>query len=198
MALYIQTGEMATSFMTQQEEHDNMFNGIQEQLDRMKAHLENLAKPTESTATSTPSCVKALEPQPYARERGAMLIKNFLWDLRCHVDANIVSESEKVFLTSLYLAGHAKNWWRLQVKDTSRALIESWADWAQEFKAQFCPANSGQATRTSMRQLKHNGFIQEYVEKFSMLILEVPQIDEEEKLHYFMEGLQLWAQNKLR
>ncbi|CAA7409595.1 unnamed protein product [Spirodela intermedia] len=37
-----------------------------------------------------------------------------------------------------------------------------------------------------------------YVEKFSMLVLEVPRMDEEDKLHYFMEGLQIWAQNEIQ
>lgn len=83
-----QIGEMATSFMAQREEHDNRFNGIQKQLDKMKAHLENLVKPTKSTATSTPSRIKALEPRPYIGERDAILIKNFMWDLRRHVDAS--------------------------------------------------------------------------------------------------------------
>ncbi|CAA7394586.1 unnamed protein product [Spirodela intermedia] len=30
-----------------------------------------------------------------------------------------------------------------------------------------------------------------------MVLLEVPQMNEEDKLHYFMEGLQIWAQNEL-
>lgn len=50
---------------------------------------------------------------------------------------------------------------------------------------------------TAMCQLKHNGSIQKYVEKFSMLVLEVSRMDEEDKLHYFTKGLQSWPQNKL-
>ncbi|CAA7389577.1 unnamed protein product [Spirodela intermedia] len=30
-----------------------------------------------------------------------------------------------------------------------------------------------------------------------MLVLEVPRMDEEDKFHYFMEGLQTWAQNEI-
>ncbi|CAA7404632.1 unnamed protein product [Spirodela intermedia] len=40
-----------------------------------------------------------------------------------------------------------------------------------------------------MRQLKHTRATKEYVEKFSTLVLVVLRIDEEDKLHYFMEGL---------
>lgn len=48
-----------------------------------------------------------------------------------------------------------------------------------------------------MRQLKHGGSIREYMERFSMLLLKVPRMDEEDKLYYFTKGLQSWAQNKL-
>lgn len=30
------------------------------------------------------------------------------------------------------------------------------------------------------------------------MVLEVPRMDEENKLHYFIEGLQLWARKELR
>lgn len=70
----------------------------------MKAHLESLVKPTESTTTTTPSRVKAPEPRPYVGELDAMVIENFMWDLQCHVDASTASEVDKVFLASLYLA----------------------------------------------------------------------------------------------
>lgn len=74
----------------------------------MKAHLKSLVKPTESTTATTPSHVKALEPRPYIGERDIMVIENFLSDLRHHVDTNTTSKVDKVFLTSLYLTGHAK------------------------------------------------------------------------------------------
>ncbi|CAA6654882.1 unnamed protein product [Spirodela intermedia] len=78
-----------------------------------------------------------------------MLIENFIWDLQRYFNANTTSEEEKTFVRSLFVAGHAKTFYR------------------------------------------------EYVEKFSMLVLEVPRMDEEDKFHYFMEGLQTWAQNEI-
>lgn len=60
-------------------------------------------------------------------ERDAMVIENFLWDLKRHVDASTISEGDKVFLASLYLTGLVKMWWCLRVEDTSQALVTSWA-----------------------------------------------------------------------
>lgn len=44
-----------------------------------------------------------------------------------------------------------------------------------------------------MHQLKHSESIREYMKKFFMLVLKIPHMDEEDKLYYFTEGLQLWA-----
>lgn len=130
----------------------------------------------------------ALELCPYVRECDAMLIENFLQDLQWYMNANMLLVTEKVFLVSLYLTDHTKTWWHLQMDDNSCVAVTCWVDLAKEIMTQFHPTKLSQAMRTTMCQLKHIGFI-EIVEKFSMLVLEVPQMDEEEKLHYFIEGL---------
>ncbi|RVW27212.1 hypothetical protein CK203_092587 [Vitis vinifera] len=49
-----------------------------------------------------------------------------------------------------------------------------------------------------MRRLKHTGSIRDYVKEFSLLMLEIPNITEEELLFNFMDNLQRWAEQELR
>ena len=49
-----------------------------------------------------------------------------------------------------------------------------------------------------MRRLKHTGSIREYVKEFSSLMLEIPNMTEEELLFNFMDNLQGWAEQELR
>ena len=49
-----------------------------------------------------------------------------------------------------------------------------------------------------MRHLKHIGSIRDYVKEFSLLMLEIPNITEEELLFNFMDNLQGWAEQELR
>ena len=49
-----------------------------------------------------------------------------------------------------------------------------------------------------MRHLKHTCLICDYVKKFSSLMLEIPNMTEEELLFNFMDNLQEWAKQELR
>ncbi|CAA6670244.1 unnamed protein product [Spirodela intermedia] len=88
-----------------------------------------------------------------------MLIKNFISDLQRYVNSNTTFEEEKVFVGSLFFAEHAKTWWRLQIEDFSRPPVIDCEEFTREIRDQFRLANSGQATRIVMRQLKHVGSI---------------------------------------
>ena len=47
--------------------------------------------------------------------------------------------------------------------------------------------------RKSIRRLKHTGSIRDYVKEFSSLMLEIPNMIEEELLFNFMDNLQGWT-----
>ena len=50
-----------------------------------------------------------------------------------------------------------------------------------------------------MKRLKHTGLIHEYAKEFSTLMLEIPNMFEEEQLLFnFMDNLQSWAEQELR
>ena len=49
-----------------------------------------------------------------------------------------------------------------------------------------------------MKRLKHTGSIHEYVKEFSTLMLEIPNMAEEELLFNFMYNLQSWAEQEMR
>ena len=49
-----------------------------------------------------------------------------------------------------------------------------------------------------MKCLKHIGSIREYVKEFSTLMLDIPNMSEEELLFNFIDNLQSWAEQELR
>ena len=52
--------------------------------------------------------------------------------------------------------------------------------------------------RKNMRRLKHTGSIRDYVKEFSSLMLEIPNMTENELLFNFMDNLQEWAKQELK
>ena len=76
--------------------------------------------------------------------------------------------------------------------------IETWEDFKREIKRQFYPKDVAYLARKNMRCLKHTCSIQDYVKEFSSLMLEIPNMTEEELLFNFMDSLQGWAEQELR
>ena len=73
-------------------------------------------------------------------------------------------------------------------KDT--CTIEMWEDFKREIKRQFYPEDVAYLARKNMRRLKHTGSKHDYVKEFSSLMLEIPNITEEELLFNFRDSLQ--------
>ncbi|RVW57945.1 hypothetical protein CK203_117631 [Vitis vinifera] len=76
--------------------------------------------------------------------------------------------------------------------------IETWEDFRREIKRQFYPEDVAYLARKNMRRLKHTGSIRDYVKEFSSLMLEIPNMTQEELLFNFMDNLQGWAEQELR
>ena len=78
-------------------------------------------------------------------------------------------DNEMVSITSMYLSGDAKLWWRTRMRDdaeSGRPQITIWETLKKELKEQFLPTNSAWLVRESLKQLKHTGSVREYVKEF--------------------------------
>lgn len=155
----------------------------------------------QSGGDGGPSQLKVPEPKAFKGDRNAKNLENFLWDMEQYFKAARTPEDEWVTLTSMYLDGDAKLWWRTRVQeDTSagRPVIDSWAVLKKELKAQFLPCNVAWVARESLKNLKHSGTVRAYVTEFSSLMLDIQDMSEVDRLFNFMSGLQPWAQTELR
>ena len=110
-------------------------------------------------------------------------------------------DQEMVTITSMYLSGDAKLWWRTHVEDDAnagRGKIDSWEALKKELKDQFLPTNIAWVARDSLKKLKQIGTVRECVKTFSPLMLDIKNMSEEDKLFNFVSGLQPWAQLELK
>ena len=67
--------------------------------------------------------------------------------------------------------------------------IETWEDFKRKIKRQFYPEDVAYLARKNMRHLKHIGPICDYVKEFSLLMLDILNMTEEEFLFNFMDNL---------
>ncbi|RVW20920.1 hypothetical protein CK203_109624 [Vitis vinifera] len=104
----------------------------------------------------------------------------------------LTDEATKVRTTTLYLIDNATLWWCRRFADIEKetCTIDTWDAFKIEIKRQFYPENVAYLARKSMKRLKHTGSIREYVKEFSTLMLEIPNMSEEELLFNFIDNLQ--------
>jgi hypothetical protein len=145
--------------------------------------------------------VRVPEPKPFTGTRSAKELENFLWDMEQYFKAAHIPAEEQVTITTMYLMGDAKLWWRTRLEDGTNAgkpLIKTWSELREELKVQFLPCNTAWVARDALRKLKHTSTVREYVKQFSSLMLGIKDMSEADKLYNFMSGLQEWAQRELR
>ena len=76
-----------------------------------------------------PFKVRILEPKGFNGNRNAKELENFLWDIEQFFKVAHVPDGEKVSITSMYLTGDAKLWWRTRMEDdveSGRPQITTW------------------------------------------------------------------------
>ncbi|KAL0423696.1 UNVERIFIED_CONTAM: hypothetical protein Sradi_0904400 [Sesamum radiatum] len=70
--------------------------------------------------------------------------------METYFQAARIPEAEKVSITSMYLTGDAKLWWRTRLSDdasANRDKIETWDVLKKELKDQFLPCNTSWLAR---------------------------------------------------
>lgn len=67
----------------------------------------------------------------------------------------------------------------------------------KELTDKFLPCNTLWVTREAFKKFKHSGTVRDYIKKFSLLMLDVRNMFEEDKLFNFLSGLQPWENTEL-
>ncbi|KAJ4723357.1 hypothetical protein OWV82_006740 [Melia azedarach] len=168
---------------------------LESEVKLVKRAFNNISLPLEGG----PSKIKVPEPRYFEGARDAKELENFLWDMEQYFKAAKVPYNEQVSITTMYLRGDAKLWWRTRTSEDGDAQeIETWDSLKRELKAQFLPSNAGWRARELLKDLKQTGLVRDYVKQFSSLMLDIKNMSDEDKLFNFVSGLQPWAQTELR
>nr|CAN74380.1 hypothetical protein VITISV_007943 [Vitis vinifera] len=138
------------------------------------------------------SRVEVPKPQGFSGKWDAKELDNFLWHMERYFEAIVLTnETTKVRTTTLYLIGTTTLWWSWRFANMKKDIctIEMWEDFKRKIKKQFYLEDVAYLARKNMRCLKHTCSLHNYVKEFSSLMLEIPNMTEEELLFNFMDNL---------
>ncbi|KAL0367187.1 UNVERIFIED_CONTAM: hypothetical protein Sradi_3608800 [Sesamum radiatum] len=140
------------------------------------------------------------EPKAYGGARDVKEVENFLFDMEQYfLAANVEDEVRKVSTATMYLTGDAKLWWRTKYSEiqANQVRMDTWAFLRVTIRVQFFPENVECNARRALRKLEHTGSMKDFVKSFSMLMLDIRNMLEKDKLFTFMEDLKPWARLEL-
>ncbi|XP_070012843.1 uncharacterized protein [Nicotiana sylvestris] len=173
-------------------------------IDAMKAKIESHEEHVNAGVTEVASNVvvtreakiEAPKPLVFKSVRDAQKVKNFLWHLENYFRHDKVRDDEaKINTAVLYLSETPMLRWRRKMADVDKSLctISTWDQFKVDFKRQFFPKNVLYEARRKLRELKQTGSIRNYVNEFTTLMLQIPNLTNNDLLFHFMDGLQNWA-----
>lgn len=67
-----------------------------------------------------------------------------------------------------------------------------------ELKAQFMPTDTIRVAHDALHRIRHTRTIRDYVEAYADAMLDIPRMDEDDRLYFFLERMQTWAQLEVR
>ncbi|KAF3771604.1 hypothetical protein EJ110_NYTH60042 [Nymphaea thermarum] len=147
-----------------------------------------------------PARVDVQRPSKYKGTRDSREIDNFLFQVEYYLDLQgIVGDDLQIKTTAMLLEGDAVAWWRRKRLDIQKGIctIDTFGDFQRELKTYFMPPNAMRHAYRMVGELKHTRSLRDYVWAYQRLMLDVPDMQEQDKLNWFILGLQSWAQSEV-
>jgi hypothetical protein len=177
-------------------------------LDGLRQELERRVEQCEAITAQGGRLVQpagrmeAPKPKAYDGSRSARDIDNFIYHMERYFDATfMLDDGSKLRTIPLFLGDVATLWWRRICEDVARgrrAAVSTWQEFKAELKRQFYPEHATDDARRKLRRLKQTGTVRDYVKAFTELMLEIPDMTEQDALFAFEDGLASWAQMEVK
>ncbi|XP_070013739.1 uncharacterized protein [Nicotiana sylvestris] len=100
----------------------------------------------------------------------------------------------------MYLQGDAKLWWRVKYEaiKAGEDALKTWAELKATIHLQFFPENVKYNAMRKLRELRQTKSVRDYVREFSVLMVNIHDIGDKDKLFTFLEGLKPYARMELQ
>ncbi|KAI5343686.1 hypothetical protein L3X38_011562 [Prunus dulcis] len=163
-----------------------------------------LCKEAVLNKTRTPKEPKVLDsfkPKSYNGKMEAKKLDIFLWNIERYFKYLKLEDDEpKINTATLFLTDNAIMWGRRRSMEIEQGTftLETWDDFKKDIMLHFYPENAKYEAKEKLRWLKQTGSMKDYVATFTNMLFEVSSMTDEDKLMYFMSGLQNWAKLELQ
>lgn len=133
--------------------------------------------------------LKPIRPSVFKGTEKSSKVDDWLYQINAYFDLlQEQDEATKIQYAASLLEEHAARWYRLRVQSNS---FSSWKEFQDSILEFFRPVNATKLARDKLANLVQTTTVQNYVQKFTELCLEIPDLGEVEQLDRFVRGLRL-------
>ncbi|CAN6677113.1 unnamed protein product [Malus baccata var. baccata] len=178
---------------------DELFGALNTMADKMRrevqVHLDNI----EARFVALQEEIK--DTRELKGDREAKELDTFVWNVERYFKyLKLEDDESKISTATMFLADNALMWWRRRSMEIEQGTfsLTTWDEFKKDLMLHLYPQNAKYEAKEKLRWLKQTGSVKDYVNTFVSLLFEVPNMLEEDKLMYFMSGLQNWAKLELQ
>jgi hypothetical protein len=117
-------------------------------------------------------------------------LDSWVFKVEEYCDTLHIPDGEQVRFARTLLQDHAATWWRMispQILDLPDD--QQWDQFKAQLKATFQPTNSKENARARLDKLKQTTSVLMYNSAFREIMMELPNMDEEDRIHIYIKGL---------
>ncbi|KAF3772664.1 hypothetical protein EJ110_NYTH55676 [Nymphaea thermarum] len=159
------------------------------------ANLVAMNRSLTNTVTALQAEVKELQVKNRTLQRQISV-----GGVEYYLDLQGVMEDDlQVKTAAMLLEGDAVVCWRRKRLDIQKGIytIDTFDNFQRELRTYFMPPNATRHAYRMVGELKHIGSLRDYARSYQRLMLDVLDMQEQDKLNLFILGLQSWAQSEV-
>ena len=165
---------------------------IRNQIDQLQQQLDNLGNQNQGQApVANPPAIRFKPDQPanYSGNRSESLT-SWLFQMERYFQLCEIPGETHVAFASTFLKNHAVIWWQTICEQLeNQPEDDHWRLFREGLQAQFEPVNATKTARARLDQLKQKTSVLMYNTEFRQLILQLPNMHEEDRIHAYLKGL---------
>jgi hypothetical protein len=165
----------------------------QTQLQQTQAQLA-AATAQQAGAVSRTIGPKIPKPPVFSGRQREPSPPNWTYQMETWLQANGVNleSPQAVTYAAGYLADAALTWYRMYLADVARGVAQEYPSWAAFREAlinRFTPISPERTAREKLASLRQTKSVRAYAQDYNLCMIELPTMDERDRLHRFMAGL---------
>jgi hypothetical protein len=133
--------------------------------------------------------IKPDRPSPFHGKKSESL-EAWIFQMQQYCELAPVPDDDRIRFAATFLKDQAALWWRSYYQTINwQAAAPNWDGFVTALRQQFIPVNTTISAYDRLQRLSQKTSVNVYNHEFRAIMLELPDMDQATRMHYYLEGL---------